>query len=164
VTIDSDDSPPLAYALTLKAGVKPHAPVINTIADAAAFLHEDVSADAHKLHWRVASVAIDHATRSPDPERIQHATEAMRNALETDGLMTASARPNSAPGKQKTASDLADMIRKEINVPGIHVAVHEDPAFGWHPTVMSPPAQTGALQELAEAIAKVLRAQYDLKK
>jgi hypothetical protein len=103
-----------------------------------------------------------HAVPIPSESSMQ--PRAMRNALETDGLMIASARPNSAPGKQKTASDLADMIRKEINVPGIHVAVHEDPAFGWHPTVMSPPAQTGALQELAEAIAKVLRAQYDLKK
>ncbi len=38
-----------------------------------------------------------------------------------------------------------------------------DPAYGWHPTVVTAPGQAMTLQQRAEEIAKELRALYDLK-
>jgi hypothetical protein len=65
--------------------------------------------------------------------------------------------------RKKTALELADMISQRINIGGIFVVVHKDPAYGWHPTVMTAPAKAINCQMLAEEIAKELRVEYDLK-
>jgi hypothetical protein len=61
----------------------------------------------------------------------------------------------------KTAAQLEDMIGERIG-PGVLVKVHGDPAYGWHPTVFSAPAQVHRYQILAEHVAKELRDQFDL--
>jgi hypothetical protein len=38
-----------------------------------------------------------------------------------------------------SAEQLADMIIQKINVTGVEVAVRRDHAYGWVPTVVSPP-------------------------
>jgi hypothetical protein len=65
--------------------------------------------------------------------------------------------------EKKTAQELADMIAARINVGGVFVKVHADPAYGWHPTVVTAPEQVVTFQQRAEEIAKELRALYDLK-
>jgi len=55
------------------------------------------------------------------------------------------------------------MIAKRMNVGGVFVVVHKDPALGWHPTVMTAPQQVVTFQQRAEEIAKELRTLYDLK-
>jgi hypothetical protein len=47
---------------------------------------------------------------------------------------------------------------------GTFIKVHADPAYGWHATVMTAPAQAVRTQQTVEEIAKELRALYDLKK
>jgi hypothetical protein len=162
MTADSQETP-LAYGLPLLTHVKPHAPIINTIGDAAEFLREDLAEqDTNKFHWRVAVAAVSRAIS--DPTLIRYATEAMRNALETDGLMITSPPPVAPAREQRTAGELADMVKNQINVRGVAVAVYEDSVYGWHPTVIAAPAQAVTVQHLAEAIARVLRKQYDLAK
>jgi hypothetical protein len=63
--------------------------------------------------------------------------------------------------QQKTAKELADMIAARLG--GVYVAVNPDPAYGWHPTVMTEPRQAIKCQQLAEEIAAELRATYELK-
>jgi len=63
--------------------------------------------------------------------------------------------------QKKTAQELADMIAARINVGGIYVKVHKDPAYGWHPTIVTAPAAALNCQILAEEIAQELRAKYD---
>jgi hypothetical protein len=62
---------------------------------------------------------------------------------------------------KKTASELAQMVKDRMGGEVI-VAVHRDPAYGWHPTVISAPQRAAALQQLAEEVARELRAHYDL--
>ena len=57
---------------------------------------------------------------------------------------------------------LADMIAQKINVPGVQVAVREDHAYGWVPTIVSAPSDTIGFQRRAEEIAHVLRARFEL--
>jgi hypothetical protein len=45
----------------------------------------------------------------------------------------------------------------------VFLSVNKDPAYGWHPTVISSPGVAHQLQVQAEEIAKELRAQYELK-
>jgi hypothetical protein len=52
------------------------------------------------------------------------------------------------------------MIASQI---GVRVDVHEDPAYGWHPTVFASPAQAYECQLLAEEVAADLRTKFDLK-
>jgi transcriptional regulator with XRE-family HTH domain len=69
-----------------------------------------------------------------------------------------------APKKEKrTSRELADMIMANINIGGVHVAVHPDPAYGWHPTVVTAPSQAVECQRRAEQIAKQLREKFDLR-
>jgi hypothetical protein len=56
------------------------------------------------------------------------------------------------------------MIAARINIGGVHVAVNPDPAYGWHPTVITAPSQAIQCQQLAESIAAELRATYHLKR
>jgi hypothetical protein len=63
----------------------------------------------------------------------------------------------------KTAAELEDMIKQRLNIGGIHVKVHKDPAYGWHPTVVTTPAAAYNAQVEAEKIAKELREKFDLK-
>src|ERR1700704_3903816 len=49
----------------------------------------------------------------------------------------------------KTAAQLEDMISERIGL-GVLVKVHEDLAYGWHPTVFSAPAHVHRYQILAE--------------
>jgi hypothetical protein len=65
--------------------------------------------------------------------------------------------------QKKTARELADMIGQRLNIGGMFVVVHKDPAYGWHPTVMTKPAAAIGCQMRAEEIAKELRAEYELQ-
>jgi hypothetical protein len=66
------------------------------------------------------------------------------------------------PKQKKTARELADMIAERLNIGGVFIAVHKDPAYGWHPTVMTKPAAALNVQMAAEEIANELRAEFDL--
>ena len=54
------------------------------------------------------------------------------------------------------------MIAARLNIGGVFIAVHKDPAYGWHPTVVTKPAAAINAQMAAEEIAKELRAEFDL--
>jgi hypothetical protein len=54
------------------------------------------------------------------------------------------------------------LVASGIGVGGVAVAVHKDPAYGWHPTVMTAPAQAIAAQLRAEQVAKELRERFIL--
>jgi hypothetical protein len=56
----------------------------------------------------------------------------------------------------------ANLVASGIGVGGVAVAVHKDPAYGWHPTVMTAPAQAIAAQLRAEQVAKELRERFIL--
>ncbi|HEY4800558.1 MAG TPA: hypothetical protein VII99_15880 [Bacteroidia bacterium] len=58
---------------------------------------------------------------------------------------------------------MADIISQRLNIGGVFIAVHKDPTYGWHPTVMTRPADAVNCQMLVEEIAKELRVKYDLK-
>jgi len=64
--------------------------------------------------------------------------------------------------ENKTARELADMVASSIGIGGIAVVVHKDPAYGWHPTVMTAPAQAIGGQLRAEQVAKELRERFVL--
>jgi hypothetical protein len=66
--------------------------------------------------------------------------------------------------ERKTARELEDMIAGRLGIGGTFIKVHADPAYGWHATVMTAPAQAVRAQQTVEEIAKELRALYDLKK
>jgi hypothetical protein len=61
------------------------------------------------------------------------------------------------------AEKLADMISSKINVAGLKIAVRRDHAFGWIPTVLAAPADPIGFQRRAEAIARHLQVQFDLR-
>ncbi len=65
--------------------------------------------------------------------------------------------------EQKSAQELADLVAARIRVGGVLVSVHEDPAYGWHPTVVTAPAAASLCQVLAEEIAAELRSKYALR-
>lgn len=65
--------------------------------------------------------------------------------------------------QKKTAQELADMIGQRLNIGGIFVKGYKDAAYGWHPQVVTRPAEAIDAQMFAEEIAKELRAEYDLK-
>ena len=65
--------------------------------------------------------------------------------------------------EQKSAQELADLIAARIGVSDVFVSVDKDPAYGWHPTVVTARTATFLCQVLAEEIASELRAKYDLK-
>jgi hypothetical protein len=65
--------------------------------------------------------------------------------------------------EKKTAQELADMIGQRLNIGGVFIAVHKDPAYGWHPTIMTRPVDAINCQTLVEEIAKDLRTKYELK-
>lgn len=83
------------------------------------------------------------------------------SAIDPEGRITPEAAP--AQKEQRTAKELADMIASRINVGGVFVAVHKDPAHGWHPTVITAPVEAHRCQVLAKEIAAELRITYDLK-
>jgi hypothetical protein len=83
------------------------------------------------------------------------------SAIDAEGRLVARRGP--APKEKRTARELADMIATKIGVGGVFVTVHKDPAYGWHPTVMTAPAAAVRCQALAEEIAADLRAKYDLQ-
>jgi hypothetical protein len=64
--------------------------------------------------------------------------------------------------KQKSARELAELVAERIGIPGVQVAVHSDPVYGWHPTVFTIPAQAVNAQNAAERAAQELRALYEL--
>jgi hypothetical protein len=84
------------------------------------------------------------------------------SSVDADGRMKESG-PMQNKKERKTAQELADLIAARIGVGGVFVAVHKDPAFGWHPTVITAPAAAHRCQLAAEEIAQELRAKYDLK-
>lgn len=64
--------------------------------------------------------------------------------------------------ERKNATELEDMIKASLGVGGIHVRVHKDPAYGWHPTIIATPRAAYNAQIEAERIAKDLREKYEL--
>ncbi len=83
------------------------------------------------------------------------------SAIDAEGRMK---NPTAPPEKeQRTAQELADMIAARINIGGVFVVVHKDPAYGWHPTVVTAPAAAHRCQVVAEEIAAELRTRYELK-
>jgi hypothetical protein len=65
--------------------------------------------------------------------------------------------------EKKTSRELADMIATRINIGGVMVKVHPDPAYGWHATVLTAPTQAIRCQQVAEEVAAELRAKYELR-
>lgn len=65
--------------------------------------------------------------------------------------------------QKKTAQELANMISERLGIGGIFVAVHKDTVYGWHPQIVTSPAAAINAQVAAEAIAKELREEYELK-
>jgi hypothetical protein len=61
-----------------------------------------------------------------------------------------------------SGTQLADMITQKIGVVGLEVAVRQDHAFGWQPSVTVAPGNLIGYQRRAEEIARRLRIQYDL--
>ncbi|MGO9847000.1 MAG: hypothetical protein ACLPKT_10480 [Methylocella sp.] len=66
------------------------------------------------------------------------------------------------PKQKKSAEELADMISARLNIGGVFITVHKDPAYGWQPTVVTRPAAALNAQMAAEEIAKELRVEFDL--
>jgi hypothetical protein len=64
--------------------------------------------------------------------------------------------------EQRTTKELADMIAARLGGRDVHVMVHRDPVEGWHPTVVTEPAQVIACQRRAEQIAAELRTEFEL--
>jgi hypothetical protein len=64
---------------------------------------------------------------------------------------------------RKTASELERMISKRLDLGGTFIKVHSDPAYGWHATVVTAPAQAIAVQQTVEQIAAELRTEFDLE-
>jgi hypothetical protein len=54
------------------------------------------------------------------------------------------------------------MIAARLGGWDVHVMVHRDPVQGWHPTVVTEPAQVIACQRRAEQIAAELRTEFEL--
>ena len=65
--------------------------------------------------------------------------------------------------EEKTAQELADMIATRINIVGLFIKVHADPASGWRATLVTAPGRTFTFQYRVDDIANELRARYDLK-
>jgi len=55
------------------------------------------------------------------------------------------------------------MIGAHINLGGTFIKVHADPAYGWHPTVITTPGNVIRCQQIAEEAARELRTKYDLE-
>jgi hypothetical protein len=64
----------------------------------------------------------------------------------------------------RTAQQLSDMIGAALGVSDVIVGIREDHAFGWQPTVISPPGDSIGYQRRIEEIANRLRSQFDLRK
>jgi DNA-binding transcriptional regulator YiaG len=73
----------------------------------------------------------------------------------------ASRKPMGA--QEKTATELADIVAAKVNLGGVAIAVHPDPAYGWHATVLTAPAQAVRCQQYVEQIVAELRPFYRLK-
>jgi hypothetical protein len=66
--------------------------------------------------------------------------------------------------QEKTARELADIVAAKLNLGGVFIAVHPDPAYGWHATVLTAPAQAVRCQQYVEQIVAELRPFYRLKR
>jgi len=91
---------------------------------------------------------------------------APRAVPEADGGESADprARRRKTPHKtQLPARELAELVARLINMTGVEVEVHPDPAYGWRPTVFTTPSQAVNAQNAAERAAEELRALYDLR-
>jgi hypothetical protein len=62
---------------------------------------------------------------------------------------------------QKSAVELANMIRSRLNAPKLRVAVYPD-AGGWHATVYAEPGAARDLQRRVDQETRELNAHYDL--
>jgi hypothetical protein len=75
------NSTPLSRPLQLKNGQ-----TLYTVSDAAMFIRK-LRKRSDALHWTLAGSAITEATKAPSTDSLSHATRAMWNALDTDGLV-----------------------------------------------------------------------------
>jgi hypothetical protein len=62
----------------------------------------------------------------------------------------------------RTAKEIGDMILAKLGVAGVHIDVHRDTVYGWHPTVYTTPERAVGTQRVAESIASELRVVYDI--
>jgi hypothetical protein len=65
--------------------------------------------------------------------------------------------------QEKTARELADIIAAKVNLGGVFITVHPNPAYGWHATVLTAPAEAVRCQQYVEQIVAELRPFYRLK-
>ncbi len=61
-----------------------------------------------------------------------------------------------------SATQLADIINKQIGARGVEVSVRKDHAYGWQPTILAPSDVIG-FQRRADEIAHRLRFRFDLR-
>jgi len=62
-----------------------------------------------------------------------------------------------------TATQLAEMITRQIGANGVQVSVRRDHAYGWQPTIVAAPSDVIGFQRRADEIAHRLRVSFDLQ-
>ncbi len=67
------------------------------------------------------------------------------------------------PKEHVSAGELACYIRNKIGIAGVEIAVREDHAYGWVPTVVAAPADGILFQRQADEIANKLRLRFALR-
>jgi hypothetical protein len=65
--------------------------------------------------------------------------------------------------QDKTARELAHIVAAKANLGDVRIAVHPDPAYGWHATVFTTPAQAARCQQHVEQVVAELRQLYRLE-
>jgi hypothetical protein len=101
------------------------------------------------------------AALKADRLRMIEANPAACNAEDAEALTKVLDR---LEARQKTKSELESMIRARVrDMPITHLEVRPDKTFGWHPFVVAHPSVVVECTSRVEAIARELRAQFDLK-
>jgi len=62
-----------------------------------------------------------------------------------------------------SATQLADMITRQIGANGVQVSVRKDHAYGWQPTIVAAPSDLIGFQRRADDIAHRLRVSFELE-
>ena len=62
-----------------------------------------------------------------------------------------------------TATQLAEMITRQIGANGVQVSVRRDHAYGWQPTIVASPSDLICFQRGADEIAHRHRVRFDLQ-
>ena len=65
--------------------------------------------------------------------------------------------------KQKTATELEDIVKQRIGAGDFKVTIHRDPEIGWHATIYGrQPAEVHRCQVMADTIVVELSQHYEL--